>query len=171
MDVSNIISERTSCDSFLNKEINPDIVRKILESGRCAPSFKNRQQWRFIVIDNIDKKNKIAEICGGRPLVSNASIIIAPCSTDVDYVMPNKLKSFPIDLSFATSFMMLTAEAEGLSTHVITSFNQSALTKFLYLPFKMQIPMLLLVGYKDESRSKIKKIKKSYNEIVSFNRW
>lgn len=58
------IESRRSIRSFDRRKIEQSIVEAILEAGLQAPSPKNRQPWRFVVImeDNI-KKQMVTSMC------------------------------------------------------------------------------------------------------------
>ncbi len=165
------LKNRRSCDAFLQQKIERNDIDKIIEAGRNSVSFKNRQPWRFVVIDDDKKKKEIAEICGGRAIVENAGVIIALCSTLVDFKMKSGFEAYPMDLSFACSFMMLQAEAMGFSTKIISTFDQKSIQKYLFLPFKMEIPLLLLIGKEDKNVLYKKYKRKPLEQVVSFNCW
>ena len=46
------IYERRSIRKFQQKEVSLEIINKILDAGRAAPSAKNRQPWKYIVFGN-----------------------------------------------------------------------------------------------------------------------
>ena len=48
------IKSRRSVRSFQERPISKEVIEKIVEAGKFAPSALNRQPWKFIVID--DKK-------------------------------------------------------------------------------------------------------------------
>ena len=116
MAVIDIIKERRSCRKFISKKIEDSKLNSILEAGRLAPSAKNRQPWRFITITDESIKEKILNACYGIDTIKTADKIIAVCTTNINYTMPNGLHSHICDLSIATSFMMLQAEYEGLGS-------------------------------------------------------
>ena len=63
MELKEIIKNRRSIRKFDAKKIDNSIIEEILYYGSLAPSGKNRQPWRFVVIqDDIELKNKIADI-------------------------------------------------------------------------------------------------------------
>lgn len=163
------IENRSSVRKFKKTELDPSKLSRILEAGRLAPSAKNRQPWRFVVIDNPELKERIAEAAYGQSHVRDAGAVIVACSTNVEYVMPNGQLSYPIDISFAVSFMMLQAEKEGYGSCVITTFNESSVMKILSLPYSMRAVMLLVVGEKDDENRK--QARKSTGQVISFNRW
>lgn len=49
-----LIKQRRSIRSFKDKPVEKDIIEEIVQAGRFAPSAKNRQPWKFIVITNRD---------------------------------------------------------------------------------------------------------------------
>lgn len=51
METIEAISNRRSIRKFLDKPIPQDIVEKIMHAGIMAPSAKNRQPWRFVVVE------------------------------------------------------------------------------------------------------------------------
>nr|MBC8386664.1 nitroreductase family protein [Actinomycetota bacterium] len=48
--VLEVIRKRQSVRSYLDKEIPEDVLQKVLEAGRLAPSASNKQCWKFIVV-------------------------------------------------------------------------------------------------------------------------
>ena len=57
----NLITKRQSDRGYLDKDIEEDKLQRILEAGRLAPSACNAQPWKFIVVNETELKNKIAE--------------------------------------------------------------------------------------------------------------
>lgn len=53
------IDERRSIRKFLSKPLPESDIREIIESGIKAPSSKNRQPWRFIVITGNSKREML----------------------------------------------------------------------------------------------------------------
>lgn len=63
MDLTEAIEKRRSIRKFDTKKIDNKIIQEILYNGSLAPSGKNRQPWRFVVIqENENLKNKISNI-------------------------------------------------------------------------------------------------------------
>jgi len=49
MSLVDVVLDRRSIRRYEQKEIPKDVLDKILEAGRQAPSAANRQPWHFIV--------------------------------------------------------------------------------------------------------------------------
>lgn len=61
MKVIEAIENRRSIRLFKDTSISKEIVEDILNSGRLAPSAKNRQPWYFVVVQN-EVKEKLADM-------------------------------------------------------------------------------------------------------------
>ena len=169
MDVLSVIENRFSCTDFVDEPIPHSDIESILEAGRRAPSAKNRQPWRFIVIDNKDLRTRLESAAFGQEHVGKAPLAIAFCSTNIDYTMPNGQQAYPIDLSIASSFMMLQAESMEYATCYITTFDEAWVKEIISVPYSMNVVMLLLNG-KAAARGQ-QKTKKTLREISSKNHW
>ena len=163
------IKNRFSVRHFKNVPLDPEKLSRILEAGRLAPSAKNRQPWRFLVVDDPAIKSKISSAAYGQQHVLDAGAVIVACSTNIEYVMPNGQPSYPIDITFAVSFMMLQAEKEGYGSCIVTMFNESSVHDILTLPYSMRVVMMLAVGEKDEEPTHTDR--KSTSQVISFNHW
>lgn len=170
MAILKVIQNRKSCRNFISKNIDDSIMNNIIESGRLAPSAKNRQPWRFITISDENIKKIILDACYGADVIKTANKIVAVCTTNINYDMPNGQPSHSMDLSIATSFMMLQAEYEGLGTCIVTTYDEEKLRKVLTIPFSMRVFSLLALGYKGEDKE-IKKGRKSFDDIHNKEHW
>jgi coenzyme F420-0:L-glutamate ligase/coenzyme F420-1:gamma-L-glutamate ligase len=61
-----IIKDRRSVKEYLSKEISKELLFRILEASRWAPSAHNAQPWRFIVIQDSATKQKLAKTMATR---------------------------------------------------------------------------------------------------------
>lgn len=59
--VENAIKNRRSIRLFLHKSVPQDLVLKLIDAARWAPSAHNAQPWRFIVIFDPIVKRRLAE--------------------------------------------------------------------------------------------------------------
>ena len=59
-----LINNRQSDRAYISTPVEREKLERILEAGRLAPSACNSQPWKFIVVDNPELKNKIADFDG-----------------------------------------------------------------------------------------------------------
>lgn len=55
----NAIYDRRSIRKYTKKDVPREIVEQILQAGMLAPSPKNRQPWKFIVVSGSSKKSML----------------------------------------------------------------------------------------------------------------
>jgi len=63
MDFYEVVLKRRSIRRFEDDKVPQQVLDRILEAGRWAPSGANLQPWKFIVITNPEVKAKIADVC------------------------------------------------------------------------------------------------------------
>ena len=169
MDIVPEILNRFSVREFTAGPVEKSKIENIINAGTLAPSAKNRQEWRFIIVQKPELKEKIKDASFGQDFVGQAAAIIAVCTTNIDYIMPNGELSYPIDCTFAASHMMLQATREGLGSCCITTFDNEDVKRILQLPFKMKIVMLILVGH--TKAQPVDKSRKKIGRVSSYNHW
>jgi nitroreductase len=150
MEVLPEILRRRSIRAYTSQPLEKEQVERIIEAGRLAPSAKNRQEWRFVVIQKKETRMKIMEAAFNQDYVGQAPAIVAVCTTNIDYRMPNGQPSYPVDLAFAASHIVLQAVHEGLGTCCISTFDEQEVREILTVPFSMRVVLLILIGYADE---------------------
>ncbi|TVQ21722.1 MAG: nitroreductase [Spirochaetaceae bacterium] len=165
------IERRASVRRYTSAPIDPAALDRILEAGRRAPSAKNRQSWRFVVLTDHDLRLRVQEACFGQEYVGQAPAVIALCTTNIEYKMPNGQLSYPVDLSIAASFMMLQAVHEGLGSCLVTTFREDDVKSILTVPYSMRVVLLLTVGQPAADRPVEPSPRLPTERVISFNHW
>lgn len=81
--VMNAIINRKSVRRYSERSISDEVLNKILEAGRLAPSWVNVQPWKFIVVKNQETKDLLSLASGGQKQVKSANVLIC-CVADLD---------------------------------------------------------------------------------------
>jgi len=163
------IAERRSIQRFKTRAVGKEKLERILEAGRLAPSAKNRQEWRFVVLQKAALREKVKEAAFGDEKVAQAPVIVALCTTNVDYRMPNGQPSYPIDLGIAAAFMMLQATEEGLGSCCVSTYDEAAVGELISIPFSMRVVLLLLIGYPEKVPEAAPR--KALKRVVGYEHW
>ncbi len=151
MSYSNIFLEflksRRSIRKFKPQEVPLEIVNRVLEVARYAPSAGNRQPWTFIVVLDREVRSMLAKIhVWAFPLEGAPVNIVVACNKDVS---PH---SFQVDCANAAMYIMLAAHALGLGTVWIQSLrNISEVQRIVKLPENYVPIAIIALGYPDES--------------------
>jgi nitroreductase len=163
------IEHRRSVREYDSEGVDRAALDRILNAGRLAPSAKNRQAWRFVVVQDGELRARIQEAAFGQEYVGRAPVIVALCTTNIEYRMPNGQLSYPVDLSIAAGFMMIQAEHEGLGTCPVTTFREEDVKSILSVPYSMRIVMLLTIGHGKGSVEDPDRL--SFDRVVGFDHW
>ena len=133
----------------------------ILEAGRNAPSAGNLQNWRFIVVMDKDKREKIAETCLRQYWMSSAPVhIVIVAQTEKAKMFygerGEKLYSTQ-NCAAAAMNMMLQAHACGLATCWVGAFDEDMMKNTLGCGGDAHPQIVLTLGYPDEQAPTPKK--------------
>jgi nitroreductase len=168
MTVYEAIRKRYSCRNYQEKSVEKDKLDNILEAARLAPSAKNLQDWRFVVVTEKQIRQKVAD-CTNRPEVfRKAGVIIAACSVS-DEVMRCGQAVAPIDVSIALEHIALQATELGLGTCWIGSFDTDKVRAILGIADNIQIIELMTLGYAADSWKEPNR--ESIEKIVCYEKW
>ena len=147
MDVHEAVRTRKSVRSYLAKPVEEDKLLRVLEAARLAPSARNRQEWRFVVVTGEATRRRLADAAAGQAFVAEAPVVIVGCAETDHHVMRCGHKCFPIDLAIAMDHLSLAAVAEGLGTCWIGAFSAEAVRSVLGIPAEIEIVELMPLGY------------------------
>jgi len=150
METSDTISKRASLKGYISsREIEQDKIEKILESGRLAPSARNNQPWKFIVIRDKEVLDNLAENAFGGPnyVVKDAPVIIIACANPKDDIVRDGREYYLFDVALAMENMILTATDLGLVTHLMTGVDGEEIKKILGIPKDVQFVVATPLAY------------------------
>jgi nitroreductase len=169
MDILPEILARRTIRAYSSTPVDKAALDRVLEAARLAPSAKNRQEWRFIVVQKKELRQLLQQAAFGQEYVGQAPVIVAACTTNIDYRMPNGQLSYPIDISFAVSHLVLQCVREGLGTSILTTFAEPEVQEMLTVPYSMRVVMLVLIGHPAEMPEPSQR--KPLKRVVSYNHW
>ncbi|MCD6250544.1 MAG: nitroreductase family protein [candidate division Zixibacteria bacterium] len=74
-----LLHERSSCRSFVDRPIPDEVMRTILEAGTHAPTGGNLQPFSIIRIDDPATKKRLVELCGDQTFIAKAPTNLLFC--------------------------------------------------------------------------------------------
>ncbi len=167
MDTIECILTRKSVRKFENKKVPKEIIKKIIECAIAAPSARNTQPWKFIIIDEKNILEKIPLINPNAPSSEHSIGIVICAKPQADYVF------WPQDCAAATYGILLSLHAYGLGG-VWTGIypreeRMENFRKLLDIPKEVFPFAFIPIGYsKDESK---KKERKNIDEMIHYNKY
>jgi nitroreductase len=169
MSVQTSIQERRSIRAYKNTPIEDDKLEIILNALRFAPSARNRQEWKFIVVKDPETRRKLVDAANNKPYLIDSPVVIVACATESEYVMACGQPAGTVDVSIAISFLILQAQELGLGTCWLGNFNEQEVKKVLDIPENIRIVAITPLGYPAQEPDA--KPRKSLEEIIVYDRY
>src|SRR6185437_1110003 len=93
MDFTETVLKRRMVRHFTDEPVAPEVIDRLLELARHAPSAGFTQGQSFIVVTKPDLKQAIAKLCGEEeytqdgfhPFISEAPVLVVPCTSEAAY--------------------------------------------------------------------------------------
>ena len=169
MDMLQLMKERFSVRDFSEKPVCDEDLEKILEAARLAPTAKNQQGLKILVLKSEEALKKIREIT---PSAYNAPLVMVVCAdTDVAWKRNRDgWSAAPIDTSIACCHMMLEAQSLGLGSVWVCAFDLAKVKAAFDLPDNIVPYSLLPIGYQSKECQPNERhfIRRDIKEIVEF---
>jgi nitroreductase len=172
MKVFEAVQSRRSIRAYEPRPVPEDVLSRILEAGRLAPSANNRQPWHFIVVKDPEKKKVLSAGKYAHFLVDTPVVVVGCGDAELSP------RWYAVDVTIALQNMVLTATEEGLGTCWIGSFDEDPVRKCLNVPERYKVVAMLAMGYPKDKldigafliRSKNRKALKEITSTEEFGR-
>ena len=98
-----IVSKRDN-RRYTNGPIPDDVVRRILDAGRVTGSASNKQPWSFLVVEDPERRKRLADAVYEPDNVRGAALVVAVAGAR------------PMDIGRCAQNMMLAAWNDGVAS-------------------------------------------------------
>ncbi|NLT41121.1 MAG: nitroreductase [Anaerolineae bacterium] len=139
--VESVLLERRSIRTYAPEPIADDVLLRILEAGRQAPSAANRQPWSFVVVRDPERRRALAEACNGQMWLADAAVLLV--GVGLPTVSP---RWYLVDMGIAMQNMVVTATAFGYGTCWIGAFNEDKVKGLLNIPADLKVVAVTPIG-------------------------
>lgn len=171
MDFYEVVRRRLSVRAYRPDPVPDEVLNRVLEAGRLAPSAKNYQPWKFVVVRDSSLREELVPACRNQAFIAQAPIVICACALEERAWkgMGGYWSSAIVDVTIAFEHMILAAAAEGLGTCWIGAFREEEVRRVLGIPEGVKPVALTPLGYPaQEGRPRERK---PLSEIVCFDRY
>lgn len=169
MEFYELIKTRESIRDYdPNKSIPEEVLTRILEAGRLAPSAGNRQPWTFVLVSSSKKLKEVRE-CYQKEWFKQAPhvLVVVGDKSKAWSRSYDSYNSVETDLTIAMDHMILAAENEGVGTCWIIAYQYDLLAKAIGLKPDEVIYSITPLGFPhDGFKKRNNKIRKPLEDIV-----
>jgi len=165
-----IAKSRYSCRNFTSKQVDKDILLKVIEAFRVAPSAVNYQPWHVIVIEKKENKEKVYQTYQ-RDWIKTAPLLLIACTDHSVSWKRNDGKDYAdIDVSIAVDHLTLQAAELGLATCWVCNFDRELLEQKLKLPINIEPVVIIPIGY-PEAKADTERHNQKRKPVGDFVHW
>lgn len=173
MEFYDVVEKRRSIRRYKQSQVEREKLYRILESSTLAPSWSCKHCWRFLIIDNIETKEKVAgTISDSNPAkrgISEAPIVVVLCADPVNAEEIDDKEYYMADCGIAMEHFMLAASNEDLSTCWVGLFDEDELKSILNIPQTIRVVALTPLGYSNETLNS--RENKTIQDMTYYNKW
>jgi nitroreductase len=196
MELKDAVLKRRMVRNFADKPVPPEIIARIVDLTRHAPSAGFTQGQSFIVVTQPKLRKAIADTCqeeeyvksGFGPFISKAPVLLIPCTSELAYHRryqeADKVNEdgseivWPVpywfmDIGCAVMIALLAALDEGLVTAFAGSKDLDTLRSLLKMPAEVTPVGVIAVGYRapDVPSPSLKRGRKPDQDYVHYEAW
>jgi nitroreductase len=152
VDVFEAIRGRRSVRAFRGEQdVAEEIVDRLIDAARWAPSAGNIQPWEFIIVRRPDIKRLLAYAAYDQSFIQEAPVVIVVCADEnrssKRYGERGKTLFCLQDTAAAVQNILLTAYSLGLGTCWVGAFKEEEASRILNVPLGARPVALIPVGY------------------------
>lgn len=144
MDFYEAVKNRKSVRNYTAQKVPDDVLDRILEAARLAPSWANKQCWRYVIVDDpavLSRTSGLAKNFG-------APMMVVLCGDPAASGQRDGKDYYLVDAAISLEHLVLAAAAEGLGTcWVAGRIDEAGLKKELGIPGNLRVVATTPLGY------------------------
>jgi nitroreductase len=179
MEFSELVKTRQSVRQYQERPVARELLDKLIEAVRLAPSASNAQPWKLIVVDDPQLCSRVAQATFSAAVTFNRFAMEAPVIavlvtekagfiTQVGAFLKKRQFSL-IDIGIAVAHFCLQATELGLGTCILGWFDEKRIQRLLRIPAGRRIGLLITLGYAVEGYPRREKSRKDAGLMSAFN--
>jgi len=199
VEFTDVVRRRRMVRHFTSDPIAPEVIARLLDLARHAPSAGFTQGQSFIVITRPDLKRAVAHLCreedyvadGFHPFISEAPMVVIACTSEAAYHRryqePDKVREdgseipWPVpywhmDIGCAIMILLLAAVNEGLAAGFAgfpTTDDLDKLRALLNIPADVTPVGAIPIGHRapDIPSPSLKRGRKPHTDFIHYEGW
>jgi nitroreductase len=164
METLEAIKQRHSVREFAEKPIPKEIIEKIVDAGRLAPSARRVEPWEFIAVTEKETREKLAHIAEYGKFIAQASCCIAVFCKETKYYLE--------DGCAATENILIAATDLGVDSCWVAGDKKpycGEVASILGIPQEYKLISLIALGYSKKETKPLKK--RELKDVLHWERF
>ena len=179
MEAIKCIETRRSIRRFKDKAVTRETIQEIVAAASFAPSWKNTQVTRYVVVEDADIKAKLADeatlgFAQNNGIIKGCAALVvvnmvhgrSGFERDGSYTTSKEDRWEVFDAGLATQTFTLAAHDKGVGAVILGIFDENKVAEIIGIDEGQKVAALVAIGYADEEPVAPKR--KSVDELVKF---
>jgi nitroreductase len=182
LDIFDVIKKRKSVRRYKSVPVEKEKIEQIITAAQLAPSWRNGQCWKFIVVVEPQIKQEVIRCTGtfNQSWLGKEYAIIVACGDPQKSGARFDKAYYLVDVAIAMQNMVLAATALGLGTCWIGTFDENKLTQILNIPENYRVVAITPLGYPAKKEGIVGHVtrqvirsntRKPLSEVFVMNKW
>ncbi|MCK8824324.1 nitroreductase family protein [Fuchsiella alkaliacetigena] len=176
-DFFGIIKNRRSVRKFKNEEVSDEILKKLINAARWAPTSCNRQPWEFIIIADKELIEKVRDFRGQKFISDAPYCILVLMNKNLYHYDDESLISYYLNLDAGAAIQNILLMAEylnlsacwvNLADNNLSDEERKEMKELFNIPEKMILNTVIPIGYSDFNPNPPGR--KDLEEIIYYNK-
>jgi nitroreductase len=169
MNFQELIRIRRSIRAYRPAAVPEDVLHRILDAGRVAPTACNCQPFQLLVVTDPEVRAKL-KAAYRRDWFWQAPAIIAGCVEPAKaWVRSDGFNAADVDIAIVMDHIILAATEEGLGTCWVCAFDEPKAKEILGVPDGVRIVAMTPLGYPAAEPAPF--VRKPLRELIRNNHW
>ena len=173
MDIFQVIGDRRSIRKYKETPVESEKIEQVLNAARLAPSWKNLQCWRFLVLTDPERRASLLQAFPddnpGKKAIAMAPCIIVVCADPAESGIENGIAYYIADTAIAFEHLCLAAHGLGLGTCWMGWFDEASIKAAVGIPDQIRVIGLTPLGYPDQEPKP--RPRKELSQIAFYQNW
>ena len=173
MDFNKVIKKRASIRKYSDKKPKYDKIIDAIEAAHSAPSPGNISFLYYILVEDQEKINKIADACQ-QDFIKDAKVLVVVCSepTKVKALYDKRAEKYTKQHAGAAieNFLLKITEMK-LASCWVGAFSETTVKNVLHVPKDISVEAVLPIAYQAKSDKTTQAPKRHLGRVVWFERW
>jgi nitroreductase len=169
MDFQELIRARRSVRGYKPDAIDDDLLRRVLDAGRIAPTACNLQPFQLLVVTDAETRSRMQAVYA-RDWFYRAPVILVGCAEPRKaWTRSDGFNAAEIDLAIVMDHIILAATDAGLGTCWVCAFDEAKAKAILGVPPEVRIVAMTPLGYPAAPPRPF--ARKRLDDLVRRERW
>lgn len=150
-DIHDLIRKRWSPRAFSDQVVDPDLIRRLFDAARWAPSSFNEQPWRFVVAtkDQSQEYDRLSQVLNdfNTTWATTAPVLMLTLAKNQFDLDDRTNKHAGHDLGQAVSYMTFEATRHDLYLHQMAGILPDKARELFHIPEHYTPMTMIALGY------------------------